>query len=231
MNIIFHQYATREQTNNSLINYSLHITQTTEQYLICTFHVEHCISGCNEPLDLVFLVDGSSGVSPSDFIQEKAFISSQTMEYYVSSKRVKIAVILYSDIVWENIDFKMSENDELFVRKVSSMSQPFGDLFTNNALKGAKKLFKIAGRPGVKRATVLLTTGRSSRLWESFRDARHLRKDHVALYAIGVGRGVSKSELMGLTSDRNNVLLVDTFNTLFSMSSKIHELICPGKLC
>lgn len=170
-------------------------------------------------------------MSPSDFIQEKAFVSSQTMEYYVSSKRVKIAVMLYSDIVWDNIDFKMSENDELFISKVFSMSQPFGDLFTNNALKAVKNLFKTEGRPGAKRATVLLTTGRSSRLWESFRDARHLRKDHVALYAIGVGSGVSKNELMGLTSDRNNVLLLDTFNSLFSMSSKIHELICPGKLC
>ena len=179
-------------------------------------------------MDLVFLIDGSNGVSSSDFIQQKAFVSSQTMEYSVSHNKVKIAVLLYSGIVWETIDFKESEIEDAFISKVSTMSQPFGDLFINNALKSVRELFHSENRPGARRVAVLITTGRSNRLWETFKEARQLSKYNIVLYAVGVGHGISRNELTGLTSDRNNVLTVDTFNSLFSLSRKLHELICPG---
>ncbi|CAC5361943.1 COL6A [Mytilus coruscus] len=184
--------------------------------------------GCGEPLDLVFLVDGSSRVSPSDFMQEKAFVSSQTMEYFISPDRVRIGVLLFSDGVWEIVDFKVSVNNGDYIHKISDMAQPFGDLLINNALKSVKELFRKEGRPDAKRAVVLITSGRSRILWQSFHEARQLRQEQIALFAIGVGRGVSRSELIGITSDSNNILHVDTFNSLFSLSAKLHELICPG---
>ncbi|XP_052073798.1 uncharacterized protein LOC127711730 [Mytilus californianus] len=197
--------------------------------LFCIFSLlfEMCC-GCGEPLDLVFLVDGSSLVSPSDFIQEKAFLSSQTMEYFISPDRVRIGVLLFSDGVWETVDFKVSVNNGDYIHKISDMAQPFGDLLINNALKSVKELFRKEGRPDAKRAVVLITSGRSRILWQSFREARQLRQEQIALFAIGVGRGVSRSELIGITSDSNNILQVDTFNSLFSLSAKLHELICPG---
>ncbi|VDI09222.1 Hypothetical predicted protein [Mytilus galloprovincialis] len=184
--------------------------------------------GCGEPLDLVFLVDGSSRVSPSDFMQEKAFLSSQTMEYYMSPDRVRIGVLLFSDGVWDTVDFKVSVNNGDYIHKISDMTQPFGDLLINSALKSVKELFRKEGRPDAKRAVVLITSGRSRILWQSFREARQLRQEQISLFAIGVGSGVSRSELIGITSDSNNILHVDTFNSLFSLSAKLHELICPG---
>ncbi|XP_063396371.1 uncharacterized protein LOC134680976 [Mytilus trossulus] len=197
--------------------------------LFCIFNLlfEMCY-GCGEPLDLVFLVDGSSRVSPSDFIQEKAFLSSQTMEYYMSQDRVRIGVLLFSDSVWDTVDFKVSVNNGDYIHKISDMTQPFGDLLINSALKSVKELFRKEGRPDAKRAVVLITSGRSRILWQSFREARELRQEQISLFAIGVGSGVSMSELIGITSDSNNILHVDTFNSLFSLSAKLHELICPG---
>lgn len=179
-------------------------------------------------MDLVFLVDGSSRVSPSDFMQEKAFLSSQTMEYFMSPDRVRIGVLLFSDGVWDTVDFKVSVNNGDYIHKISDMTQPFGDLLINSALKSVKELFRKEGRPDAKRAVVLITSGRSRILWQSFREARQLRQEQISLFAIGVGSGVSRSELIGITSDSNNILHVDTFNSLFSLSAKLHELICPG---
>lgn len=152
------------------------------------------------------------------------------MEYLVSPNGVRIGAIVYSDIAWEKVDFKVSENEIEFISHISRVTQPNGERVINSALRAAHELFLNDARPDSKRIVVLITAGRSRTLWESFRQAREMRKDHISVYAIGVGNKISHSELMGITSDRESVLSADTFQDLFSLSAKLHELICPGNV-
>lgn len=152
------------------------------------------------------------------------------MEYLVSPDGVRIGAMVYSDIGSNKLEFKISENELDFVSHISRIAQPRGKRVIRNALQSAHELILKDARPGSRRVVVLITSGRSRTLWESFRLARAMRKDNILVYAIGVGNKISHSELMGITGERYNVLTVDTFQDLFSLSAKLHELICPGNL-
>ena len=55
-----------------------------------------CFAGCRTTkLELVFLVDGSSSVSPQDFQLAKEWIRNMTLNFDISPATTRVAVVQY----------------------------------------------------------------------------------------------------------------------------------------
>ena len=180
-------------------------------------------------MDILFLLDGSESVSAADFMQQKAFVASQTMMYDLSPDGVRIGVIIYSSSVTDVVDlYPFTDEDEL-IDIVSKLNQPRDGTDIYLAIRELRIIMEEQARPAVFKKAVLITDGYSKNIAATLREAAATRQDGVDLIAIGVGAGVSRPELVGLAGDRRKAFSIDRFDYLFQLSSSLQELICPGK--
>ena len=163
----------------------------------------------------------------SSFIQQKSFVASQTLWYPIEPSKVRLGLILFSSNVSDVIHLRPPKSADNFRKRVTHLNHPLDGSSIYLALRELRRLFVNEGRKHSKKVGVLITDGRSRRLWNTFKEARLLRMTGIDMIAIGVGNRISEVELNGLTSDRDMLIRINSFDELFMLSEEIHRLVCP----
>lgn len=109
--------------------------------------------------EVVFLVDASTTVSPSNFELEKKFVKTASKSLQVSPDKTRAAVITYSDSTENVVELGKYQTLADFEFKVDSARLLRGVRRMDKALESAANTLKKS-RPGVPRLVVLLTAGR-----------------------------------------------------------------------
>jgi hypothetical protein len=109
--------------------------------------------------EVVFLVDASLTVTPSNFDLEKQFVKTASKALQISPDKTRAAVITYSDNTENVVELGKYQTMRDFEFKVDSARLLRGLRRMDKALESAANTLKKS-RPGVPRLVVLLTAGR-----------------------------------------------------------------------
>lgn len=166
--------------------------------------------------DIVFLVDASSSVGILDFMSEKNFVKSVAKSLNVAPKKSRAAIITYGDRSSRSSSSDMHSSLSVFEPAVDGAPYIGGPRRMHFAVDSADALLRTA-RPSVYKVVVLLTGGKQSSpqdvplLQQSFRT---LRAKGTKLYVIAIGSDYEREELLCTLERREDLLTVDSFDTL-----------------
>ena len=120
--------------------------------------------------------------------------------------------------------------------KINHINRLFGDTNTAEALNQLREtMFKPerGSRVGVKRVALILTDGASMDTAATQLAAKACREENIQLFAIGIGRGISLVELIGIASEPKEKFLIRTtsYETLNQIRDEVAQKTCyAGKL-
>ena len=172
-------------------------------------------------MDVGFILD-SSGSLRREYSKEKDFLKALAATFGVSSDDSRAGVVTFSYDAEHSIKLKDHSDILSFNNAVDKIFLMGSTTRIDKALRLAQKeLFSLSngGRPGIPKLLVLLTDGSQTPgadVEEPAQIANEIRKSGIRLLVIGIGKGVSMTELLKIGASRENVYSADSFNTLIS---------------
>lgn len=185
-----------------------------------SFHV-----GCldTEAADIYLLIDGSSSVKYSDFVDMKNFMKEMVRLFDIGMNKVRFGLVQFSH--FNTLEFKLDKYTSAsdLIKGIENIQQVGGNTNTGAALAYMKPLFEEARRLAVPCHLVVLTDGMSD---DSVKEpAMKLREDKINIYAIGV-RGANETQLDEIAGVKNRVYFVHDFDLLKDIKNKVVQEIC-----
>ncbi|KAG9491060.1 hypothetical protein GDO78_006427 [Eleutherodactylus coqui] len=184
---------------------------------------------CEKAMDLVFLVDGSSKLSPTQFEIVKEFIVSIMEKIRISQKRIRVSVIQYNSTHTPKL-FSLNERRKLsdLVAKVKNMKYMGSP--TSSAAEALKYtnsyVFDLAKRENAPKMVLLLTASKSSKSLTSIRLG--IKKRKVTLIPVGIGPYVDMGdiEFIEKQSPMNKPFIVPNIEDLMARKDEIIDYLC-----
>ncbi|KAM9245736.1 von Willebrand factor [Leptosomus discolor] len=233
------------QPNNPIIlhSYSTLIEEAPELVLqsCCSHKIWTEIPElCNKPMDVMFLLDGSSNIGASEFEEMKNFVRAFIESAEISNTSIHVSVLQYARENNLEISWNMPQETEKLVRMVHSIQQReqgptrLGkaiDFVVQNAMSESH-----GGRPSASKVAIVIVSGRSEDTVEAA--ALSARMNRVSLFPIGVGNGYDEEQLRTLTgpSAANRIMKLQTFedlSTMITLNSEFIKKVCmdPVREC
>lgn len=154
--------------------------------------------------DIIFLLDGSRGVSERIYSQQKDFVKALANQFYVSPNGPRASGAAFGEEAGTIVYF----NEANFAEKVSRAKLVKTPRRIDRALKHAAKLFITRGRDGPK-IVVLLTAGtqrQNPRLLNNA--AETLRNLGAVIYVVAIGSNNKPLQLNAITSKTQDIFQV-----------------------
>ncbi|KAM4026875.1 collagen alpha-4(VI) chain-like [Anomaloglossus baeobatrachus] len=183
-----------------------------------------------ETIDLVFLIDGSASIQPSDFTISKSFMKKIVDSFTIAENRVRIGVAQYSDDPQKEFflnEHFSSSNMKLNIDNIVQLKQ---NTYTGKALKFVSQFFDPVNgsrkKQNVHQYLIVMTDGESHDT--VFEEAAELRSNGVTIFTVGIGIK-NNFELVQIAGTPQNVFLVENFEVLDSIRGQIVTQVCEPR--
>ena len=108
-----------------------------------------------EPVDIVFLIDGSEGVGKDDFENEIKFLKTFVKKFPISEAMTRVALGTISDDGRVDFDFSLQQNPRTIQKNLRLVTYPAGKMNAGKALnKIHEQIFKTYTRSAVAQVRV-----------------------------------------------------------------------------
>ena len=176
---------------------------------------------CKTKVDIGFLLD-SSGSLRNDYDKEKDFLKALAATFGVSETGGRAGVVTFSYYTEHSV--KLSDHTDLasFNDAVDKIPLMGSTTRIDKALRlTQKEMFSIGngGRPGVSKVLIVLTDGSQTQdagAEDPGDVAEELRASGITVLAVGIGKGVNRTELAHIGGAAKNVYSAATFDELIS---------------
>ncbi|XP_035862083.1 collagen alpha-3(VI) chain-like [Sander lucioperca] len=180
--------------------------------------------------DIVFLVDGSSSISPENFQEVRSFLRSFIEALDIGPNKVHIGLAQYSDEPRQEFLLMDHSDRKSLLAAVEKIQLLGGGTETGKAIDFLQKQYftKEAGsRLGqrVPQIAIVITDGQSTD--EVKEPAQKLRQDGVIVFGIGVGEANQK-QLESIANWPPDRFLhsLDSYQALQGLMEKLLETVC-----
>ncbi|XP_055014620.1 matrilin-3-like [Boleophthalmus pectinirostris] len=189
-------------------------------------------SNCrNRPIDLVFIIDSSRSVRPSEFEKAKEFLQDMVDSLDIGSDSTRIGLVNYASTV--KIEFLLKTySDKTALKKALSRVDPLASgTMTGQAIKmtmeqvftteaGARMSSK-----DIAKVAIIVTDGHPQDNVEEVSAAA--RASGIEIYAVGVGRAdLTSLRLMASPPLDDHVFYAETYGVIEKLTSKFRETLC-----
>ncbi|XP_077600472.1 uncharacterized protein LOC144215420 [Stigmatopora nigra] len=187
-------------------------------------------------LDLVFIIDSSRSIRPSDFEKAKVFLALMVDTLAVGLDASRVAVVNYASTV--KIEFLLKEHfNKLDMKKAISRIEPLASgTMTGLAIKTAvEEAFteESGARPhsrNIAKVAIIVTDGRPQDHVEEI--SATARSQGIEIYAVGVDRAdMASLKLMASLPLEDHVYYVETYGVIEKLTSKFRENLCGLDPC
>ncbi|XP_010075842.1 PREDICTED: collagen alpha-1(XXVIII) chain-like, partial [Pterocles gutturalis] len=199
-----------------------------------------CGIKCKEiPMELVFVIDSSESVGPENFEIIKDFVTALVDRVTVGRNATRIGLVLYSLEV--RLEFGLNKyTTQQDVKQAIRKMQYMGEgTYTGTAIRKATQEGFFGARTGVRKVAIVLTDGQTDKR-EAVKLDIVVREAHAAnieMYAIGIVNTsdptqvefVHELNLIASDPDREHMYLIDDFNTLPALESKLVNQFCEDE--
>ncbi|XP_075611903.1 uncharacterized protein LOC104630265 [Balearica regulorum gibbericeps] len=199
-----------------------------------------CGIKCKEiPMELVFVIDSSESVGPENFEIIKDFVTALVDRVTVGRNATRIGLVLYSLEV--RLEFGLSryttqQDVKQAIRKMQYMGE---GTYTGTAIRKATQEGFFGARTGVRKVAIVLTDGQADKREAVKLDivVREAQAANIEMYAIGIVNTsdptqvefVRELNLIASDPDREHMYLIDDFNTLPALESKLVNQFCEDE--
>ena len=178
------------------------------------------------PMDLVFVVDGSTSVrfEENGFSLLRDFVYDVADQFTVGPNKTRVAMLQYSYL--NRVEFSYISSKTDLLTAITNVQHMTGSTFTGSALSRAyTDIIEENQRDGVRQVVVVITDGRS--LDDVQGPANSLRANGIDVYGVGVGGG-NNAQLPSIANDPDEhfVVVSDSFAALGERAGDLVEEIC-----
>ncbi|KAL4656629.1 collagen alpha-1(XXVIII) chain-like, partial [Arapaima gigas] len=199
-----------------------------------------CGIRCKErPMELVFVIDSSESVGPENFEIIKDFVTALVDRVTVGRNATRIGLVLYSlDIHLQfNLARYMTKQDiKQAIRKMPYIGE---GTYTGPAIRRATQEAFYAARNGVRKVAIVITDGQTDKREPVKLDiaVREAHAANIEMYAIGIVNSTDPTQteflrelnLIASDPDSEHMYLIDDFNTLPALESKLVSQLCEDE--
>ncbi|XP_035659096.1 uncharacterized protein LOC118404179 [Branchiostoma floridae] len=182
---------------------------------------------CNNPVDIVFVLDGSGSVGRRNFEKVQAGVKKIVGDFNIALDSTRVGVVQYSSIVRQEFALDTFSNLQGLESGIQSIPYMAGGTRTGAAMEYAiQNSFTSANgaRPDVGHVIVLVTDGRS---YDDVSQASQKAKQAgIVVFAVGIGDGAVESQLNQIASSTDKVAQVETFNLFDDLRGEFFQPIC-----
>lgn len=188
---------------------------------------------CVLKADIVFLIDGSGSIGPTNFNKLKTFLKGITSQLDVGADKIHVGVEQFSNYPSIEFPLNMHTNEADLSSAVDNINYMSGGTNTGSAIDYmSQQMFSqtSGARPSVPRIAVVITDGKSSSSAATATAADQARQNHISLIAVGVGNGVDINELHSIADDpdSSNTFTVNSYDQLNTLTAQIIQKACSG---
>lgn len=190
-------------------------------------------------MELVFVIDSSESVGPENFEIIKDFVTALVDRVTVGRNATRIGLVLYSlDVHLEfNLARYMTKQDvKKAIRNIPYMGE---GTYTGTAIRKATQEAFYSARNGVRKVAIVITDGQTDKR-EPVKLDIAVREAHVAnieMYALGIvntsdttqAEFLRELNLIASDPDSEHMFLIDDFNTLPALESKLVSQFCEDE--
>uniref|UniRef100_A0A6J0TQQ7 Integrin alpha-M-like n=1 Tax=Pogona vitticeps TaxID=103695 RepID=A0A6J0TQQ7_9SAUR len=190
----------------------------------------------NDERDIVFLIDGSSSLTPSEFMQMKIFLAFVMKSF---PDNTQFSLLQFSNQFREHFDFRHFSQNQDPDRLLRDVAHLRGSSYTATAIrKAVRELFTTqkGARNTAKRFLVVVTDG--EKIGDPLDYAEVTEEANRAMitrFAIGAGLGfirkTAQQELHAMASHPapHHVIVVRHFSELRNIQAELKEKICATR--
>ncbi|KAM4600729.1 collagen alpha-6(VI) chain-like isoform 2-T2 [Polymixia lowei] len=183
-----------------------------------------------EVADIIFLVDGSTSISPGNFNKMLKFMESMVNQTTVGEKLTRFGVILFSNEATSMFTLNQYYSKRKVLEAIEALKSPTGDTYTAKALKYSLPYFdqQNGGRAAVKVPQILMviTDGDATDRNDLVASSKAVRDKGIGVFSIGVeGANVTQLGIMA-GGDMSKVFYVDNFDALATLYKNISHVLC-----
>nr|XP_033800153.1 collagen alpha-1(XXVIII) chain-like [Geotrypetes seraphini] len=199
-----------------------------------------CGVKCKEiPMELVFVIDSSESVGPENFEIIKDFVTALVDRVTVGRNATRIGLVLYSLEV--RLEFGLNryatqQDVKQAIRKMLYMGE---GTYTGTAIRKATQEGFFAARTGVRKVAIVLTDGQADKREPVKLDiaVREAHAANIEMYSIGIVNTSDPTQieflwelnLIASDPDKEHMFLIDDFNTLPALESKLVNQFCEDE--
>uniref|UniRef100_A0A3B3XEL3 VWFA domain-containing protein n=1 Tax=Poecilia mexicana TaxID=48701 RepID=A0A3B3XEL3_9TELE len=203
------------------------LSEIKQARMVCFGREKRTAGLCKaRPTDLVFIVDSSRSVRPSEFEQVKVFLTNVINGLNVGPNATRVGVVNYASRVKNEVSMKTHRTKIALVKAVSKIEPLSTGTMTGSAIQFALNV-AFSEAEGA-RVAIIVTDGRPQ---DNVKDvAQRARDAGIEIFAIGVGR-VDLTTLRQMASEPldDHVDYVESYSVIEKLTKKFQEAFC-GKM-
>uniref|UniRef100_A0A674DUT6 Collagen alpha-1(XXVIII) chain n=1 Tax=Salmo trutta TaxID=8032 RepID=A0A674DUT6_SALTR len=206
--------------------------------------VSSIFSGCGikckeRPMELVFVIDSSESVGPENFEIIKDFVAALVDRVTVGRNATRIGLVLYSlEVKLEfNLARHMTKQDvKQAIRRIPYIGE---GTHTGTAIRKATQDAFYSSRKGVSKVAIVITDGQTDKREPVKLDiaVREAHAANIEMYALGIvntsdptqAEFLRELNLIASDPDSEHMYLIDDFNTLPALESKLVSKFCEDE--
>ncbi|KAL1021938.1 hypothetical protein UPYG_G00020160 [Umbra pygmaea] len=199
-----------------------------------------CGIKCKErPMELVFVIDSSESVGPENFEIIKDFVTALVDRVTVGRNATRVGLVLYS--LEAKLEFNLASYMTKQDVKQAIRNIPYIGEGTNtaSAIRKATQDAFYSSRAGVSKVAIVITDGQTDKREPVKLDiaVREAHAANIEMYALGIVNSSDPTQveflrelnLIASDPDTEHMFLIDDFNTLPALESKLVSQFCEDE--
>ncbi|CAH1241297.1 COL6A3 [Branchiostoma lanceolatum] len=192
------------------------------------------ISVCSSitPVDLVFLLDGSSSITSPNFQIVKDFTADVVRTFNVSSAASNVGLVQYSDTIRTEFFLNSFDSKSQVLNAIGSIGYLQGNTRTGAAIDFVRiSSFSVpAGNRGNQPDYLVVVTDGLSQD-DVLVPAQTARFDGINIFAVGIGNEIDLTTLLHIAGSPNRILQINDFAGLASATGQLTDIVCNLTCC
>ncbi|KAM4580451.1 collagen alpha-6(VI) chain-like isoform 1-T2 [Odontesthes bonariensis] len=183
-----------------------------------------------ERADIIFLVDGSTSITPANFTLMQKFMQHVVNYTSVGKDLTRFGVILFSTNAKSSFTLQDYNTKRRVLKAISDLKPPKGDTYIDKALEYTLEYFGPQhggrGEQNLPQILMVITDGEATNPYNLEKPSLALRDQGITVISIGVeGAKVDQLEIIA-GYDKSKVFYVADFDALQTIYKNITETIC-----
>lgn len=194
--------------------------------MLCHADDDYSDKGCNNPADVVFVLDESGSIWGPHFTDQLNFVQDIVESFDVRPNKTRFGAMTFATeprVIFHLGDYHTHKELKDNIRVIE---QKRGETYSDKALNLLRTEMFVKARSWVPRVAIFITDGESNYPEDTAKAAKLAHQAGIQIFAVGVGPYVNKDELLTIAGSPDSVFQVDSYAVLETLRDMLAWKTC-----